>query len=60
MSTVELAEWVIAKKQFPSADLHLRTSIAYKIVQALRMQEKRGNLARSGKKAGAIVWRLID
>lgn len=59
MSTVELAEAVIAAKGFPGADRHLRTSVAYKIVQALRMQEKRGvGVERTGKKAGAIIWRL--
>lgn len=60
LSTIELAEWVIARKQFPGADRHLRKSIAYKIVQALRMQERRGvKVARAGKRAGALVWRLI-
>lgn len=59
LSTVELAQAVIDAKGFPGADRHLRTSIAYKIVQALRMQEKRGvGVERTGKKAGAIVWRL--
>lgn len=31
----------------------------YKIVQALRMNEKRGRLVeRTGRKAGAVVWKL--
>jgi hypothetical protein len=60
MSTVEMAEWVIARKQFPGADRHLRTSIAYKIVQALRMQEKRGvGVKRCGKRGAAIVWEML-
>lgn len=60
-STVELAEWVIAKKKFPTADRHLRTSVAYRIVQALRMQEKRrGPVARLGKRGGAIIWQLRE
>ncbi len=60
LDTRQLAEWVIAHKGFPGADRHLRTSIAYKIVQALRMQEKRnGPVKRDGKSAGAVVWRLV-
>lgn len=61
MSTVELAEWVIARKQFPGADRHLRKAIAYKIVQALRMNERRARtVQRVGKKGSAILWRLAD
>lgn len=58
LDTRQLAEAVIAAKGFSGADRHLRTAVAYKVVQALRMQEKRGRLVeRDGKKAGAIVWR---
>lgn len=57
--TRQIAEWIIAEKGFPGADRHLRTSVAYRIVQALRMQEKRGGrIARAGKHGNAIVWRL--
>lgn len=59
LSTVELAASIIETKGFPGADRHLRTSVAYKIVQALRMQEKRGGMVkRIGKRSGAIVWQL--
>lgn len=57
MDTRQLAQWIIAEKGFPGADRHLRTSIAYRIVQALRMQEKRaGNIVRRGKQGNAILW----
>lgn len=56
MDTRQLAEWIIAKKGFPGADRHLRTSVAYRIVQALRMQEKRGTIERLGKTQAAIIW----
>jgi hypothetical protein len=57
MSTRELADWIIAEKGFPEPDRHLRTSIAYRIVQALRMQEKRGGaIKRLGKDGNAIRW----
>lgn len=59
--TRQLAEWIIAEKGFPGADRHLRTSIAYRIVQALRMQEKRGGkIERLGKRGNALVWTLVN
>jgi len=59
MDTRQLAEWVIEAKGFPAPDRHLRTSIAYRIVQALRMQEKRGiGIQRAGKRGNSIIWRL--
>jgi hypothetical protein len=59
LSTRELAAWIIDYKGFPGADRHLKSAVAYRIVQALRMQEKRGGpIRRVGKRSGAIVWRL--
>ena len=57
-STRELADYIVAAKGFPGADRHLKTSIAYRIVQALRMQEKRGRTIRDGKAGNALVWKL--
>ncbi|HEV7718487.1 MAG TPA: hypothetical protein VGO70_05860 [Arsenicitalea sp.] len=60
-NTRQLADWIIAQKQFPGPDRHLRSSIAYRIVQALRMQERRGGqILRTGKDGNAIRWRLVD
>jgi len=57
--TRELAEWVVATKGFPSPDKHLRSAVAYRIVQALRMQERRGGkIERIGRSGNAIIWRL--
>jgi len=57
--TRQLAEWIIEAKGFPAPDRHLRSAVAYRIVQALRMQEKRrGNIVRNGRSGNAIVWRL--
>jgi hypothetical protein len=36
----------------------LRSSVALRIVNALRMQEKRGKVQRVGKSGNAIVWRM--
>ncbi len=57
-STRELAQAIIDYKGFPNPDRHLRTSIAYRIVQALRMQERRGGVRRVGKRGNAIIWQL--
>jgi len=54
--TRELARWIVEAKGFPSPDKHLRTAVAYRIVQALRMQEKRGGVRRMGKRGTAIIW----
>ena len=56
LDTRQLAEWIIEAKGFPGADRHLKTSVAYRIVQALRMQEKRGGIRRVGKNGNAIIW----
>ena len=37
----------------------LAKSVAERLIHALRMQAKRGNLAIAGKQAGAIVWTLL-
>ncbi|MEP7240230.1 MAG: hypothetical protein ABI697_05040 [Devosia sp.] len=59
LDTRQLAEWIITRKGFLGADRHLRSAVAYRIVQALRMQEKRGGkIARDGKIGNAIRWRL--
>ena len=36
----------------------LRSAICYRLIQALNMQAKRGNVARLGKQRGVIVWTL--
>ncbi|MFK4810699.1 hypothetical protein ACI3KW_10850 [Devosia sp. ZW T5_3] len=59
MDTRQLAAYVIAAKGFDSDDRHLRTAIAYRIVQALRLQEKRRSaIERASKNANVITWRL--
>lgn len=57
--TRQLADWIVEAKGFPAPDRHLRTSVAYRIVQALRMQEKRrGPIKRVGKNGNALIWKL--
>lgn len=58
--TRELALYIIRQKGFDERDRHLRTSVAYRIIQALRMQEKRGmRVRRAGKHRNTIVWELL-
>jgi hypothetical protein len=56
--TRELARHVIKAKGLDEKDAVLRKSVAYRIVQALRMQAKRGKVTPQTKRAGVIVWRL--
>ena len=59
LNTRELAAHVISAKGFDGDDRHLRTAIAYRIVQALRLQEKRaGKIRRVSKASNVILWTL--
>lgn len=59
-NTRELALSIIDYKGFNRDDRHLRKAIAYRIVQALRLQEKRrGPIRRVEKVANIITWILV-
>lgn len=60
LDTRELALFVIRAKSFDENDAVLRKAISYRIVQALRMQEKRRRIASSGKRRGIRVWIAIN
>lgn len=55
-STRELAEYVIQAKGLDATDKHLRTSIQLRVVNAMRMAEKRGKAARVGKRGNVLIW----
>ena len=58
--TRELALYIIRQKGFDERDRHLRTSVALRIVQALRLQEHRGmRVRRAGKRGNTIIWELV-
>ena len=57
--TRQLAAHVLAAKGFDASDEVLRKAVAYKIVQALRMQHKRGTIGDAGKRQGVRVWTLV-
>jgi hypothetical protein len=59
LDTRELALRVVRAKGLDEGDTVLRQSIAYRIVQALRLQWKRGKIESPEKRAGARVWTLV-
>ena len=56
--THQLADYVIAEKGLDTHDRHLRSSIAFKIVQLMRSWERRGVVGRLGKNGALIVWKI--
>jgi hypothetical protein len=56
LDTRELSHRVMAAKGFNGEDNELRKTVAYKIVQALSLQRKRGLVASEGKRKGVHVW----
>jgi hypothetical protein len=55
-NAAELALRVIRAKGLDEADTVLRVSITYRIVQALRLQWKRGRVQSPEKRGGVRVW----
>lgn len=56
LDTRELALRVIRAKGLDEGDKALRQTIALRIVQALRLQAKRGIVTSLGKSRGVMVW----
>jgi len=60
LTTRDLAVRVIRAKGLDEGDKVLRTSIAYRIVQATRLQWKRGKVGSPEKHGGVRVWALAQ
>lgn len=60
VDTRELGLAVIRAKGMDEGDAVLRKSINYRIVQAMRMQEKRGRVAGAGKRKGVRIWIFLN
>jgi hypothetical protein len=60
IDTRAIALHVIEAKGLDASDRHLRKAVAYKIVQVLRRQERRGEVCRSGQMKGALIWRTAS
>jgi len=57
LDTRELALRVIKAKRLDTKDTVLRTSIAFRIVQAMRLQAHRGKVEALDKRKGVRMWR---
>jgi hypothetical protein len=57
LDTRELALCVLRAKRLDTKDAVLRQSIAFRIVQAMRLQAKRGIVDALEKRKGVRVWR---
>jgi len=58
LDTRELALRAIRAKGLDESDAVLRTSITYRIVQAMRLQWKRGRVESPNRRGGVRMWRL--
>jgi hypothetical protein len=58
LDTRELAARVLRKKRLDTKDAVLRKSIAFRIVQAMRLQAKRHKVLQLPKRKGVRVWGL--
>lgn len=58
LDTREIAQRVLAVKRFDASDTVLVKGVTFKLVQALRMQHKRGQIADAGRRKGVRVWAL--
>lgn len=56
LDTRELALRVIRAKGLDAADTVLRQTVAFRIVQALRLAEKRRRIGSCGKRQGVRIW----
>ena len=60
MTTKDLALFVMKRKGMDCGDKVLAKSIAYQLIQSLRMQAHRGRVVMTGKVKGVCVWELPD
>jgi len=59
LDTRELALRLVRAKGLDESDAVLRKAICFRIVQAMRLQWKRGAIRSSDKRAGVRVWSLL-
>lgn len=58
LSTRQLAERAMKHRGLDTGDKVLTKAVCFRIVQALRLQWKRGKIGDAGRDKGARVWRL--
>lgn len=60
LTTREIAARIIADKGMDTADSVLRKTVAYRVVQALRLQWKRGKIDSPGKRNNVRTWAILE
>jgi hypothetical protein len=60
LSTKELALELMKAKGMDLKDAVLQKTLGHRLIHSLRMQEKRKQVARHGKRHGVSVWRLPE
>jgi hypothetical protein len=58
LTTKDLALALMKAKGMDMGDTVLAKAIGNRLIHSLRMQEKRGQVKRNGKRKGVSVWRL--
>ena len=58
LSTKDLALELMKAKGMDLKDAVLQRTLGHRLIHSLRMQEKRHQVAREGKRHGVSVWRL--
>jgi hypothetical protein len=56
MDTREIARFAMEAKGLDTGDKALAKAVGYRLIQALRMQHKRGKIADAGKRGGVRIW----
>jgi hypothetical protein len=60
LTTRDLSQHVMKAKGLDTNDRVLTKGIAARLIHALRMQAKRGNIRLAGKRQGVSLWKLPD
>jgi hypothetical protein len=60
MDTRELALAVLRAKDMDEGDVVLRKALAWSIINVMKVQHRRGNIADAGKRRGVRVWALAE
>lgn len=59
LTTREIAARIVEDKGMDTSDAILRKSVAFRVVQALSLQRRRGKIANPGKRNGVNIWKTI-
>lgn len=60
ISTVGIAQHIMAAKGLDAGDRYLRKAIAWKVIQVMRRWERERKVVRAGKAGAAVVWKATS